>query len=126
MPTTPPLPSIPKRWAWHYRALLQVRENLLHHRDEHTSAVRTTLERGGEDEVDRANEECEQDTLLAEIRVEDAELGEVEAALDRIRKGTYGICELTGRPISAARLRALPWTRLSRRAAAQLTTRLQR
>ena len=118
--------SIPKRWAWHYRALLRVRDSLLRHHDEHTSEVRTTLERGGEDDIDRANDKSERDTLLAEIRVEEAELSEVDAALERIRRGTYGICEITGRQISAARLRAIPWTRLSHQAAQQLAARLQR
>lgn len=122
----PMLTSIPKRWAWHYRALLRVRETLLHNRDEHTSEVRTALERGGEDDIDRATDKSERDTLLAEIRVEEAELSEVDAALERIRRGTYGICELTGRPISAVRLRAIPWTRLSQQAARQLASRLQR
>lgn len=122
----PMLTSIPKRWAWHYRALLRVRETLLRNRDEHTSEVRTALERGGEDDIDRATDKSERDTLLAEIRVEEAELSEVDAALERIRRGTYGICELTGRPISAVRLRAIPWTRLSQQAARQLASRLQR
>lgn len=118
--------SIPSKWSWHYRALLRVRENLLSSRNEHASVVRVCQDRGGEDVIDRANEKCEHDALLSEIRMEDAELAEVEAALDRLRHGTYGICELTGRAISGARLRALPWARLSRRAAMQVASRLQR
>lgn len=39
-------------------------------------------------------------------------LGEVEAALQRIADGTYGTCELCGKPIGAARLEAIPWARL--------------
>jgi DnaK suppressor protein len=34
---------------------------------------------------------------------------EVDAALKRIDDGTYGTCEICGRPIGAERLRALPW-----------------
>jgi DnaK suppressor protein len=37
---------------------------------------------------------------------------EVDAALDRIAKGTFGRCETCGRPISHDRLRAVPYTRL--------------
>lgn len=33
----------------------------------------------------------------------------IDAALDRIANGTYGICIITGQPIPVARLRALPW-----------------
>ncbi len=118
--------TVPRRWAWHYRALLHLRETLLHQRDEHARAIRLPLDHGGEDLVDVANEKSERHTLLAELRLEDAELAEVEAALDRIRQHTYGRCEITGRPISAARLRAIPWTRLSRVAALHVTQRLQR
>ena len=118
--------SVPTKWRWHYRALLRIRETLLIDRGEHAAAIHSALERGGEDAIDRASEESERETLRAEIRVEDAELSEIEAALERIRQGTYGRCELTGRPISSARLRAIPWTRLSRRAAEQVAQRLER
>lgn len=116
---------IPSKWAWHYRALLRIRDNLLRDHDEHETAVRIPFERGGEDDVDRATEKSEQDTLLSEIRLEEAELAEVEAALDRIRHGTYGTCEVTRRPISAARLRAIPWTRLCHQAALRQAARSQ-
>jgi DnaK suppressor protein len=38
-------------------------------------------------------------------------LGEVEAALQRIHEGTYGVCEACGEPIGAERLSAIPWAR---------------
>ncbi len=38
-------------------------------------------------------------------------LEEIEAALQRIREGTYGLCEATRRPIGVTRLRARPWAR---------------
>jgi RNA polymerase-binding protein DksA len=37
-------------------------------------------------------------------------LREIEAALERIDAGTYGICETCGRPIEPERLEHLPWT----------------
>jgi DnaK suppressor protein len=39
-------------------------------------------------------------------------LDDVNAALQRIEDGTYGTCEVCGKPIGAARLEAIPWTRL--------------
>jgi DnaK suppressor protein len=39
-------------------------------------------------------------------------LAEIDAALQRIEDGTYGICEVCGKPIGAERLAALPWARL--------------
>lgn len=38
-------------------------------------------------------------------------LSEVEAALRRMDRGTYGVCESCGEEIPEARLRALPWAR---------------
>lgn len=87
---------------------------------EHVRAVRAGNECGGTDSIEVASSEAEHDTLFAEIRHEHAELAEIEAALARLRLGTYGVCELTGAPIEPARLRALPWTRYSAIAAAKL------
>ena len=36
---------------------------------------------------------------------------EIDNALQRIEKQTYGICESTGKPITKARLEAQPWAR---------------
>lgn len=36
----------------------------------------------------------------------------IEAALERLEKGTYGVCESCTKPIAAARLRARPVTTL--------------
>jgi DnaK suppressor protein len=36
------------------------------------------------------------------------QLAEVEKALDKFEKGTYGICEICGKPINPERLEALP------------------
>lgn len=118
MKTTPPL--IPHRWAWHYRALVRLGRELAGESNQRTAVMRVATERGGADSGDAASEECEHETLLAEIRQEQAELAEVDAALDRIRDGTYGVCQLTGEPIEAARLRVVPWTRYSTIAAAKL------
>ena len=37
-------------------------------------------------------------------------LAAIDAALQRIEDGTYGICSSRGEPIGAERLEALPWT----------------
>jgi hypothetical protein len=45
---------------------------------------------------------------------------EIEEALKRIEKKTYGVCELTGKTIPKSRLEAIPWTRFTVEAQAQL------
>jgi len=39
-------------------------------------------------------------------------LADVEAALRRIEDGSFGTCEVCGKPIGAERLAAIPWARL--------------
>lgn len=56
------------------------------------------------------------DTAQANTNLElqeelDAQLAEVDAALERLASGTYGIDEVTGEPIDPARLEALPTAR---------------
>lgn len=40
------------------------------------------------------------------------QLDEVLAALEKIEKGTYGICDACGKPITKKRLAVLPWATL--------------
>lgn len=48
---------------------------------------------------------------------------EIDAALQRIADKTFGICELTGKPIKITRLEELPWARHSIEAARELERR---
>lgn len=50
------------------------------------------------------------DDLAVETTLE-AQLKEIYAALDRIERGTYGVCEKGGEEISIERLRAYPAAR---------------
>lgn len=43
----------------------------------------------------------------------------VDHALDKVKDGSYGICEVTGAPIPVERLRAIPWATMTVAAAAQ-------
>jgi DnaK suppressor protein len=52
-------------------------------------------------ELDQGLEEGARQTLV-----------DIDAALARIDAGTYGTCEVCGKPIGEERLRAIPWTRL--------------
>lgn len=48
------------------------------------------------------------DTDLAQLGLELAELADIDAALGRIKAGTYGTCTACEEPIPMARLRAMP------------------
>ncbi|MBW7905913.1 MAG: TraR/DksA C4-type zinc finger protein [Phycisphaerae bacterium] len=61
--------------------------------------------------ADVGSDNYEQELTLGLIEGERALLGEIVEALERIDKGTYGVCLATGQPISKARLNATPWTK---------------
>jgi DnaK suppressor protein len=54
-------------------------------------------------------ERGEAERLATELR---EALEEVDAALVRLSVGTYGVCEICGKPIGSARLEAMPAARL--------------
>lgn len=53
-------------------------------------------------------------------QIEAKTLKEIEYALSKIEKGTYGICEACGVEIAFERLRAIPWTRYCARCAEEM------
>lgn len=67
----------------------------------------------GSDEGDQSMAAlAETDFLTAQDRLR-KQILEIELALMRIERGSYGICEETDEPIETERLLAIPWTRLS-------------
>jgi RNA polymerase-binding transcription factor DksA len=67
----------------------------------------------GDHVADAGTDAYDQDFALGMASSEQGALFEIEEALNRIKTGRYGICEATGKPIDAARLTAIPWTRFS-------------
>ncbi len=61
--------------------------------------------------ADIGSDTFEQDFALGLMSGERKIVAEIFAALKRIKDGTYGICEGTGKPIPIARLEASPWAR---------------
>jgi DnaK suppressor protein len=67
----------------------------------------------GGDEADLAADFQQKAAALAMRESALRQIREIDAALQRIQEGEYGICEETEEPIEEDRLLALPWTRLS-------------
>jgi DnaK suppressor protein len=66
------------------------------------------------DLADQANADAEAD-LHIRLHQSDAHLLQATAdALARITQDRFGVCEMCSAPISKARLKAMPWTRLCR------------
>jgi DnaK suppressor protein len=63
------------------------------------------------DEVEFAVKTAEQDLSAATADMRSRTLREIEGALARVTRGSYGLCEGCGEEISQARLKAIPWAR---------------
>jgi DnaK suppressor protein len=61
--------------------------------------------------ADLGTDSYEQEFALGLMDSERKLLREIDKALGRLEKKTYGICEATGKSISRARLEAQPWAR---------------
>lgn len=62
--------------------------------------------------ADLGSDYFEQDFTIGLIENSETTLREIDAALERIEDGTYGVCEEGGHVIPKARLRVIPWARL--------------
>ncbi len=70
--------------------------------------------------ADVGSDNFEQELTLGLMESERKLLQEIDAALDRIAEKTYGMCEMTGEPITKARLEAKPWAQYSIEAAREM------
>jgi RNA polymerase-binding transcription factor DksA len=113
-------PKIRPEWAKYYENLIELRERLLAQMNglakesaEEMSSYSLHMADSGTDNFDR-------DFALSLLSADQDAIYEIEEALKRIEKNTYGVCELTGKTIPKARLSAIPWTRFTVEAQAQL------
>ena len=101
----------PKKTQY-FRSLLDGKlEELLSEATKTVSGM-TSSEETFADPTDRATLESDRNFTL---RIRDRErklIAKIKEALERIEKGTYGICEVCGEEISEARLKARPVTTL--------------
>jgi RNA polymerase-binding transcription factor DksA len=62
---------------------------------------------------DAGSDACDRDLALSLLSQETNALLEIDEALERIESGSYGICEMSGQPIPASRLKAIPFARFT-------------
>jgi DnaK suppressor protein len=62
---------------------------------------------------DAGSDAYDRDFALSVLAKDQDALYEIEEALLRIKKGTYGLCEMSGKRIPAPRLEAIPFARLT-------------
>ena len=99
--------------------LLELRDELM---DAMYGIQRDTLTNGpegseasgsGMHQGDAGSDAYDRDFALNLLSKEQDALHEIEEALERVKWGTYGICELSGKKIPQARLEAIPFARLT-------------
>jgi DnaK suppressor protein len=112
--------KIKAEWQKYYATLIDLRERLVAQMNglakesaEEMAGYSLHMADSGTDNFDR-------DFALSLLSSDQDAIYEIEEALKRIEKNTYGICELTGKQIPRARLEAIPWTRFTVEAQAQL------
>jgi DnaK suppressor protein len=91
--------------------LLEAKAELLNRFHTHFLDFNERDHRG--DEADQTVSQQTENHLFATHQRLRRQLIEIESALGRIERGTYGRCEETEEPIETERLLAIPWTRLS-------------
>jgi RNA polymerase-binding protein DksA len=63
------------------------------------------------DPEEMGSDSQDQEITFQMLQSEGNVLAEIDEAIRRIENGTYGVCEMSGKPIPKARLNAIPWTR---------------
>jgi DnaK suppressor protein len=74
----------------------------------------------GMHQADAGSDAYDRDFALSLLSQEQDALYEIDEALKRIELGTYGICEMSGKPIPHARLEAIPFARFTVECQSQL------
>lgn len=120
--------TVPKKHIRYYRLLIELRDHVTSEISLHTE---DTLKRSSKDETgdlssysqhiaDAGTDTFDRDFALSLVSNEQEALYEIEEALKRIKTGSYGVCELTGKPIAKDRLLAVPFARYSVESQAQM------
>jgi RNA polymerase-binding transcription factor DksA len=116
---------IQTKWRKYFRTLLDLRAHL---RSQKGELLKDALDEDvsiQRELADVGTNSYDRDLALSMISSEQNALYEIEQALNRIKNGTYGICEVSGKPIPLDRLDAVPWTRFGAEAEREIERRGQ-
>jgi len=106
-------PLIPRRWARQHRNLVRLRSDLREKMGHLSQEALDETPNFSEHMADAGTDSFDRDFALGLLASEQDAVNEIDRALRRIESGTYGVCEVTGKPIPRSRLEAIPWTRFS-------------
>jgi RNA polymerase-binding transcription factor DksA len=112
--------KVKPEWQGYYECLLLLRDQLLSQMSGLAKESAQEMPGYSLHMADSGTDNFDRDFALSLLSSDQDAVYEIEEALKRIEKKTYGVCELTGKPIPKARLEAIPWTRFTVEAQAQL------
>ncbi len=112
--------KIKPEWAKFYQRLIDLRDQLTRQMDGLAKESAQEMPGYSLHMADSGTDNFDRDFALSLLSSDQDAIYEIEEALKRIERNTYGICELTGKPIPKTRLEAIPWTRFTVQAQAQL------
>lgn len=112
--------KIKPEWQVYYSTLLDLRERLQSQMNGLAKESATEMESYSLHMGDSGTDNFDRDFALSLLSSDQDAIYEIEEALKRIERGSFGVCELTGKTIPKARLEAIPWTRFTVEAQAQL------
>jgi DnaK suppressor protein len=99
------------KWAKQKQLLIKLRDRLTDQRNGLARESATEMESYGVHMADSGTDNFDRDFNLSLLSSDQDVIYEIEEALKRIEKNTYGTCEISGKPIPQTRLNAIPWTR---------------
>ena len=99
------------KWAKQKQLLIGLRDRLTDQRNGLAKESAKEMESYGVHMADSGTDNFDRDFNLSLLSADQDVIYEIEEALKRIEKETYGTCEITGKPIPQTRLNAIPWTR---------------
>ena len=99
------------KWAKQMQLLIKLRDRLTDQRNGLAKESAKEMESYGVHMADSGTDNFDRDFNLSLLSSDQNVIYEIEEALKRIEKDTYGVCEITGKPIPQTRLNAIPWTR---------------
>ncbi|MFF5636757.1 TraR/DksA family transcriptional regulator [Streptomyces sp. NPDC012825] len=86
----------------------RLRSELAHSQEELTGLMRDSGDGAGDDQADTGTKNITREHELALAANAREMLEQTEHALERLDAGTYGLCEVCGKPIGKARMQAFP------------------
>ena len=99
------------KWGKQKQILIGLRGRLTDQRNGLAKESAKEMESYGVHMADSGTDNFDRDFNLSLLSADQDVIYEIEEALKRIERGTYGMCEITGKAIPQTRLNAIPWAR---------------